>query len=125
METNNAAKFWLCHHGGHQRSHEHSRVANRASTARACSGGAGDPKLGSAWLPPTIRIRGLGSINNAEPLFIVDGIPSGGIDYLNPSDIESISILKDAASAAIYGARGGNGVVVITTKKEPETAGLL
>ena len=66
---------------------------------------------------PTIRIRGLGSINNAEPLFIVDGIPSGGIDYLNPSDIESISILKDAASAAIYGARGGNGVVVITTKK--------
>jgi len=66
---------------------------------------------------PTIRIRGLGSINNSEPLFIVDGIPSGGIDYLNPSDIESISILKDAASAAIYGARGGNGVVVITTKK--------
>lgn len=65
----------------------------------------------------TIRIRGLGSINNSDPLFIVDGIPSGGIDYLNPNDIESISVLKDAASAAIYGARGGNGVVIITTKK--------
>ncbi len=64
----------------------------------------------------SIRIRGTGSLNNAEPLFVVDGIPSGGIDYLNPSDIESISILKDAASAAIYGARGGNGVVLITTK---------
>ena len=65
----------------------------------------------------TIRIRGLGSINNSDPLFIVDGIPSGGIDYLNPGDIESISILKDAASTAIYGARGSNGVVLITTKK--------
>jgi TonB-linked SusC/RagA family outer membrane protein len=64
----------------------------------------------------SIRIRGTGSLNNAEPLFVVDGIPSAGIDYLNPSDIESISILKDAASAAIYGARGGNGVVLITTK---------
>ena len=50
-------------------------------------------------------------------MFIVDGIPSGGIDYLNPNDIESISVLKDAASAAIYGARGRNGVVIITTKK--------
>jgi len=65
----------------------------------------------------SIRIRGTSSINNAEPLFVVDGIPSFGIDYLNPSDIESISILKDAASAAIYGARGGNGVVLVTTKK--------
>ena len=64
----------------------------------------------------SIRIRGTGSLNNAEPLYVIDGIPSAGIDYLNPADIESISILKDAASAAIYGARGGNGVVLITTK---------
>jgi len=64
----------------------------------------------------SIRVRGTGSINNAEPLYVVDGIPSFGIDYLNPSDIESITVLKDAASAAIYGARGGNGVVLITTK---------
>ena len=65
----------------------------------------------------SIRIRGTGSLNNAEPLWVVDGIPSGGIDYLNPADIESISVLKDAASAAIYGARGGNGVILVTTKK--------
>ena len=65
----------------------------------------------------SIRIRGTGSLNNAEPLWVVDGIPTGGIDFLNPSDIESISLLKDAASAAIYGARGGNGVILVTTKK--------
>lgn len=65
---------------------------------------------------PTIRIRGTGTTGNADPLYVVDGIPSDGIDYLNPSDIESIDVLKDAASAAIYGARAANGVVLITTK---------
>ncbi|MGV3541398.1 MAG: SusC/RagA family TonB-linked outer membrane protein [Rufibacter sp.] len=66
---------------------------------------------------PTIRIRGIGSTGNSSPIYIVDGFPVGGIDYLNPGDIEKIDILKDAASAAIYGARGGNGVVIITTKQ--------
>jgi len=65
---------------------------------------------------PTIRIRGAGTTGNADPLYIVDGLPVGGIDYLNPGDIESIDVLKDAASAAIYGARAANGVVLITTK---------
>lgn len=65
---------------------------------------------------PTIRIRGAGTTGNANPLYIVDGIAVGGIDYLNPGDIESIDVLKDAASAAIYGARAANGVVLITTK---------
>lgn len=65
---------------------------------------------------PTIRIRGAGTTGNASPLYIVDGIAVGGIDYLNPGDIESIDVLKDAASAAIYGARAANGVVLITTK---------
>lgn len=65
---------------------------------------------------PTIRIRGTGTTLNSEPLYIVDGIALGGIDYLNPGDIESIDVLKDAASAAIYGARAANGVVLITTK---------
>ncbi len=65
---------------------------------------------------PTVRIRGLGTTGNARPLYIVDGLPVGGIDYLNPGDIESIDVLKDAASAAIYGARAANGVVLITTK---------
>ena len=64
-----------------------------------------------------VRIRGVGSINNSEPLYIIDGMPSGGIDYLNPNDIERIEVLKDAASGAVYGARAANGVVLITTKK--------
>lgn len=65
-----------------------------------------------------IRIRGVGTVNNSDPLYIVDGLPSeSGINNLNPSDIESVEILKDAASAAIYGARGANGVVLVTTKK--------
>jgi len=66
---------------------------------------------------PTIRIRGAGTTGNAAPLFIVDGMEVGGIDFLNPGDIESIDVLKDAASAAIYGARAANGVVLITTRR--------
>lgn len=64
-----------------------------------------------------IRIRGTGTVNDSDPLYIIDGMPNDGINHLNPSDIESIEILKDAASAAIYGARGANGVVLVTTKK--------
>nr|WP_294075516.1 MULTISPECIES: TonB-dependent receptor [unclassified Prevotella] len=64
-----------------------------------------------------IRIRGVGTINDSDPLYIVDGMPiEGGIDYLNPSDIQSIEVLKDAASGAIYGTRAANGVVLVTTK---------
>ena len=64
-----------------------------------------------------VRIRGIGTVNNSEPLYIVDGMPvDGGINYLNPVDIQSIEILKDASSAAIYGARAANGVVLVTTK---------
>lgn len=65
-----------------------------------------------------IRIRGTGTINNSDPLYIVDGMPiGGGIDNINPADIASIEVLKDAASAAVYGARAANGVVLVTTKK--------
>ncbi|GHT63070.1 SusC/RagA family TonB-linked outer membrane protein [Bacteroidia bacterium] len=64
-----------------------------------------------------VRIRGIGTVNDANPLYIVDGMPvGGGINYLNPTDIESVEILKDAASAAIYGTRGANGVILVTTK---------
>jgi TonB-linked SusC/RagA family outer membrane protein len=64
-----------------------------------------------------IRIRGVGSINNNDPLYIIDGVPTqDGINFLAASDIASITVLKDAASAAIYGARSSNGVVIITTK---------
>jgi TonB-linked SusC/RagA family outer membrane protein len=66
-----------------------------------------------------IRIRGIGTINNSEPLYIVDGMPTdqNGMESVNPSDIESIEVLKDAASGAIYGARAANGVILVTTKK--------
>ena len=64
-----------------------------------------------------VRIRGIGTINDSNPLYIVDGMPiEGGIDYLNPSDIQSIEVLKDAASGAIYGTRAANGVILVTTK---------
>ena len=82
---------------------------------------------------PTLRIRGVSTLNGADPLVIVDGIerssgyvPSGesaggggisGYEQINPNDIESISILKDASSTAVYGVRGANGVIIITTKK--------
>jgi TonB-linked SusC/RagA family outer membrane protein len=66
----------------------------------------------------TITIRGMGTINDNNPLYVIDGVPTGyGISQLNPNEIENISILKDASSAAIYGARGANGVIIITTKR--------
>ena len=68
---------------------------------------------------PSIRIRGVGTVNGSStPLYILDGVPFGGnISDLNPADIESMSVLKDAASAALYGNRASNGVILITTKK--------
>lgn len=73
---------------------------------------SGAPGAGS-----TVRIRGVGTINNSNPLYLVDGMPVDDINNINPSDIESVEVLKDAASAAIYGTRGANGVVLVTTKK--------
>jgi TonB-linked SusC/RagA family outer membrane protein len=64
---------------------------------------------------PTIRIRGVGSVNTTDPLYVVDGIPMNEA-YVNMQDVESIQVLKDAASCAIYGSRGANGVIIITTK---------
>ena len=73
---------------------------------------SGQPGAGS-----TIRVRGTGTINNSSPLYIVDGMPvDDGIGFLNPSDIQSIEVLKDAASGAVYGARAANGVILVTTK---------
>ncbi len=74
---------------------------------------------GQPGAAPKVRIRGAGTINDSDPLYIVDGMPmgQGGIDYLNPNDIESIEVLKDAASGAIYGSRAANGVILVTTKK--------
>ena len=73
---------------------------------------SGAPDAGSQ-----VRIRGVGTIHNSDPLYIVDGMPVGGIDYLNPADIERIEVLKDAASGAVYGARAANGVILVTTRQ--------
>jgi TonB-linked SusC/RagA family outer membrane protein len=64
-----------------------------------------------------VVIRGLGTVGSAGPLYVIDGVAGGDINALNPSDIESIDVLKDAASAAIYGARAANGVILVTTKQ--------
>ncbi len=72
---------------------------------------------GRAGASPTVRIRGVNSTNNSDPLFVVDGVFQTNIDYLNPADIEKIEILRDPSSIAIFGLQGGNGVIVVTTKR--------
>lgn len=91
-----------------------SRSLEGAVSGVQVTTGSGQPGDGSA-----IRIRGIGSINaSSAPLYVVDGVPFGGdINSINPNDVESISVLKDAASTALYGARGGNGVIMITTRR--------
>lgn len=64
-----------------------------------------------------VRIRGIGTVNNSAPIYVVDGVICSDISFLNPNDIESTEILKDASSTAIYGSRGANGVILVTTKK--------
>ena len=99
-----------------------SHVASNVMTALAGStpgvqvmSTSGDPASNA----PTIRIRGIGSMSASNtPLYIVDGMPyDGPVNAINPNDVESMTVLKDAAASAIYGARGANGVVIITTKK--------
>jgi TonB-linked SusC/RagA family outer membrane protein len=83
---------------------------------------------GAPGSPVSVKIRGIGTFGNTDPLYIVDGMPikdgtfgkndnPSGIEYLNPNDIESMQVLKDASAAAIYGTRGSNGVIIITTKR--------
>ncbi|WP_295670982.1 VIT domain-containing protein, partial [uncultured Mucilaginibacter sp.] len=76
---------------------------------------------GAPGAPSTVYIRGISNFGNTAPLYVVDGAVVKDITMLNPNDIESIRVLKDPASAAIYGAAGGNGVVVVTTKQGKET----
>lgn len=70
-----------------------------------------------------VMVRGIGTLNNSSPLYIVDGMYMSSIDHINPSDIESIDVLKDASSAAIYGSRAANGVIIVTTKTGSNTEG--
>ena len=74
--------------------------------------GGGEPGQGTS-----INIRGISTMNNNSPLVVIDGIVGGDLDLLNPNDIESVSVLKDAGSSAIYGSRSSNGVILVTTKK--------
>ena len=72
-----------------------------------------------------VNIRGMGTIGDSEPLYVIDGVAGGSLSALNPADIESIDVLKDAASAAIYGARAANGVILVTTKQGKEGRSVL
>ncbi len=74
------------------------------------------PSSGSPGAGAVIRVRGTGTLNNANPLYVIDGMITYDASYLNPEDVESIEVLKDASAAAIYGSRGANGVIIITTK---------
>jgi len=79
---------------------------------------------GAPYASPRIRVRGIGSINaSSDPLYVIDGYPAGNDLFIDPNDIASIDILKDAASAAIYGSRAAGGVVIITTKRGREGKG--
>lgn len=79
---------------------------------------------GSPSSSPRVLIRGLGTINSSsQPLYVVDGVVMENIEFLNPNDIESMEVLKDASSTAIYGARGANGVVMVSTKRGAKSTG--
>lgn len=72
---------------------------------------------GSPGTPPAVRIRGIGTVNDNNPLYVVDGLPQNDIGWLNPNDIVSLEVLKDASATAIYGSRAANGVIMVTTAK--------
>ena len=74
------------------------------------------PSSGSPGAGAVIRIRGTGTLNNANPLYVIDGMITYDASFVNPQDVQSIEVLKDASAAAIYGSRGANGVIIITTK---------
>ena len=91
-----------------------------ATFAEALQGRASGVFVSSSGAPgagTTIRIRGVGSVNGSDPLIIVDGVQGVNVDSVNPNDIDSFQVLKDAAATAIYGARAANGVIIITTKQ--------
>ncbi|MFK8162439.1 MAG: SusC/RagA family TonB-linked outer membrane protein [Lewinella sp.] len=75
------------------------------------------PGSGAPGADAIFRVRGVGTLNNADPLFVVDGMILNDISFLNPRDVASVSVLKDASATAIYGARGANGVIIVTTKQ--------
>ena len=95
-------------------------VVNPVSALQGKIAGVQVINSGKAGSDPEIRVRGTNSINGYKPLYIVDGLFNDNINFLNPEDIESMEILKDPSSLAIFGVRGANGVIIITTKKAKE-----
>lgn len=94
--------------------------ANPLNSIQGRAAGVTITNSGVAGAAPTIRIRGVGSISNTNPLYVVDGIFTDNIDFVNPNDIASMEILKDPSSLAMFGVQGANGVVIITTKRAEE-----
>lgn len=99
---------------------ENLEAISPVSVEQSLQGQASGVLVGSEGGPggsALVRIRGFGTVNNNDPLYLIDGTPTtSGINHINPADIESVQILKDASSAAIYGFRAANGVIIITTK---------
>lgn len=91
--------------------------ANAASQLQGRASGVTVLLNGTPGVPAKVRVRGLGSFSNNSPLYVVDGVQTFDISGINPNDIESMQVLKDAASASIYGVRSSNGVIVVTTKR--------
>lgn len=96
---------------------EKSPNTNPVSSLQGKVAGLTIVNSGTPGAAPTIRIRGVNSTNSANPIFVVDGVIQTNIDYVNPADIESMEVLKDPSSTAIFGIQGGNGVIVVTTKR--------
>lgn len=97
---------------------ERQPVANVAQALQGLATGVNvTSNSGAPGGSVSVRVRGIGTVNNSDPLYVVDGMPVSNIDYLSINDIQSTEILKDASSTAIYGSRGANGVVLITTKQ--------
>jgi TonB-linked SusC/RagA family outer membrane protein len=92
-------------------------VTNPIAALQGSVAGLSVVTSGTPGAAPVVRIRGVASTNNADPLYVVDGLLQTNIDFLNPNDIETIDLLKDASSTAIYGLKGANGVIAITTKR--------
>lgn len=92
-------------------------IVNAEQALQGRASGVTVTNVGSPGTSPQVRIRGLGTVGNNNPLYVIDGVITSGLSAVNPDDIESINVLKDASTTAVYGARGSNGVVMVTTKK--------
>ena len=105
---------------------ENSPVANIGQAIQGKIAGLQVVDAGKPGDNVTIKVRGMGSINNCDPLVVIDGVPTDlGINTINMADVERLDVLKDASATAIYGSRGANGVIMITTKKGKEGKGHL